>query len=159
MEYLINFTYDEIEIGQQSSLERTLTQRDILLFAGVSGDINPIHLDPEFAKSTFFGKVIAHGMWSGIFVSTILGTQLPGPGTIYLEQQFRFRRPVEIGDTLKVTLTVTEKEPEKKLIRFDSTIVNQNGVTVVTGHTLVIAPTEKLRVVKPILPKVTIDEG
>lgn len=156
MEYLSNFTYEEIQIGQQASLQRTLTQEDIILFASVSGDINPIHLDEEFAKKTLFGGIIAHGMWAGIFISTVLGTQLPGPGTIFLKENMRFRYPVRIGDTLTITLTVTEKQEEKKRIAFSSIIVNQDNKVVVEGDSLVIPPAEKVKIAKPILPKVEI---
>ena len=156
MEYLTNYTYEEIQIGQQASLQRTLTQKDIILFASVSGDINPVHLDPEFAKKTLFGEVIAHGMWSGIFISTVLGTQLPGPGTIYLRENLRFRHPVKIGDTLTVTLTVMEKQEDKKHIILSSIITNQHNKVVVEGDTTVIAPTEKVTVEKPKLPQVEI---
>jgi 3-hydroxybutyryl-CoA dehydratase len=158
MEYLTNYTYEEIEIGQQASLQRTLSHQDIILFASVSGDINPIHLDAEFAKKTLFGEVIAHGMWSGIFISTLLGTQLPGPGTIYVNENLQFRRPVKIGDTLTVTITAMEKQEDKKRIIFSSSITNQDNKVVVLGSTVVIAPTEKIRVAKPQLPRVEIQE-
>ena len=103
-----NRTFDELRIGDSASLVRTLTLRDIELFAVMSGDVNPAHVDVEYAKSDMFHKVIAHGMWSGALISTVLGTQLPGPGTIYLGQSMRFHRPVGIGDTLTVTLRVTK---------------------------------------------------
>src|SRR5271156_3424972 len=97
--YLNNKTFDEITIGDTASLHHTLTQRDIQLFAIMSGDVNPAHLDEAYATSDMFHKIIAHGMWGGSLISTLLGTQLPGPGTIYLSQTFQFLHPVGIGDT------------------------------------------------------------
>ena len=93
MERIENRTFDEIELGDTASLVRTLTHKDIELFAIMSGDINPTHVDDAFAKSDMFHKVVAHGMWSGALISTVLGTQLPGPGTIYVDQSLHFRRP------------------------------------------------------------------
>src|SRR5271169_4719545 len=105
MEFIENRTYDEIRIGDTASLVRTLKVEDIQLFAAMSGDINPAHLDPEYAKSSMFQEVIAHGMWGGALISTVLGTQLPGPGTIYIDQTLHFSRPVTLGDMLTVTVT------------------------------------------------------
>lgn len=108
-EYIENRTFDEIKIGDRASLTRTLTKSDIELFAVMSGDVNPAHLDEEYARSDIFHKIIAHGMWGGALISTVLGTMLPGPGTIYLSQTLRFRRPVAVGDTITVAVTVTAK--------------------------------------------------
>ena len=90
MELIENRTFDEIEIGDTATLERTLSEQDIMLFAVMSGDINPAHVDPEYAMSSRFREVIGHGMWSGALISTVLGTDFPGPGTIYLSQNLRF---------------------------------------------------------------------
>ena len=90
MEHIENRTFDEIKPGDTASLVRTLTHKDIELFAVMSGDINPTHLDDAFAKSDMFHKVVAHGMWSGALISTVLGTQLPGPGTVYVDQSLHF---------------------------------------------------------------------
>jgi len=139
-----NRTFDELRIGDSASLVRTLTARDIDLFAVMSGDVNPAHVDEEYAKSDVFHKVIAHGMWSGALISTVLGTQLPGPGTIYLGQSLRFHRPVGIGDTLTVTLRVTELHSEKHRVQLDCQVVNARGECVVSGIADVIAPTEKV---------------
>ena len=97
-----NRTFAELSIGDNASIERTLTTQDIELFAVMSGDVNPQHLDPEFAASTRFHGVIAHGMWGAAFISALLGTRLPGPGTIYLGQSLHFLLPVRVGDTLTV---------------------------------------------------------
>ena len=104
-----NRTFDEIEVGDTASVTRTLEPEDIQLFALVSGDVNPAHLDAQYAATDMFRHVIAHGMWGGGLISAVLGTQLPGPGTIYLDQSLRFRRPVAPGDTITASVTVVEK--------------------------------------------------
>ena len=144
---LENRTYDEIEIGESASLQRTVTEDDIRLFAQVSGDYNPAHLDAEYAANTPFGGVIAHGMFGGALISTVLGTQLPGPGTVYMEQSLKFTRPVRPGDALTITLTCTEKGDKQKVV-FDCVVVNQDGKAVIKGEAVVKAPTEKLRIAK-----------
>ncbi len=113
MDRIENRTFDELQVGDSASLARTLTYKDIELFAIMSGDVNPAHVDEAFAQSDMFHKIIAHGMWGGALISTVLGTQLPGPGAIYLGQSLRFRKPVGLGDTITVTVKVTEKDPEK----------------------------------------------
>jgi phosphate acetyltransferase len=139
-----NILYADIEIGDSSRLIRTLTLEDIRAFAAVSGDVNPAHLDASFANESMFHGIIGHGMWSGSLVSTVLGTQFPGPGTIYLEQSFRFKRPVRVGDTLTVIVTVLEKHDEKHILVLACSITNQNGDEVVSGQARVIAPSEKI---------------
>ena len=113
MQFIENRTFDELAVGDHAELTRTLRKEDIELFAVMSGDVNPAHMDEEFAKSDQFHKVIAHGMWGGALISAVLGTELPGPGTIYLNQSLSFRRPVGLGDTVTVRVTVREKVPEK----------------------------------------------
>lgn len=152
--YIENRTFDEIKVGDSASLTRTLTKRDIELFAVMSGDINPAHMDEEFAKSDMFHKVIAHGMWGGALISTVLGTQLPGPGTVYLGQNLYFVRPVGLGDSLTVTVTATATDEAKHRITFDCLCVNQEGKPVITGTAEVIAPTEKIRRLRVVLPEV-----
>lgn len=139
-----NVVYEDLQIGQTASQIRTLTNTDIQAFATVSGDVNPAHLDAEYAEHTLFHGVIAHGMWGGALISTILGTRLPGPGTIYLEQNLHFVKPVRIGDTLTVSATVVAKDDAKKRVTLDCEIRNQKGDKVVYGNALVIAPTEKV---------------
>ncbi|HCF78866.1 MAG TPA: enoyl-CoA hydratase, partial [Glaciecola sp.] len=102
MEYIENKTFAEIAVGDSAELVRVLQPKDIELFAVMSGDINPAHVDLEYAQSDIFHKVIAHGMWGGALISAVLGTQLPGPGTIYLHQSLDFIRPVGIGDKVIV---------------------------------------------------------
>lgn len=149
-----NRTFDEIEIGEQASTTRTLTKEDIDLFAIMSGDVNPAHLDPAYAETDMFHKIIGHGMWGGALISTVLGTRLPGPGTIYLGQELRFRRPVGIGDSITTTLTVLEKHGQTGDVILDCVCTNQDGKTVITGRAEVRAPTEKIRRAAMILPDI-----
>jgi phosphate acetyltransferase len=151
-----NRTFDEIEVGDSASLVRTLSRDDIDLFAAMTGDVNPAHMDEAYARESLFQRVIAHGMWGGALVSTLLGTQLPGPGTIYLAQDLRFRRPVAVGDTVTVTVSVREKRPEKRVVVLDCRLVNQEGREVVTGTAEVIAPAEKVRRQSVPLPNVRV---
>jgi phosphate acetyltransferase len=154
--FIENRTFDEIEIGDSATLTRTLSRDDIDLFAAMSGDVNPAHMDEAYARETLFQRVIAHGMWGGALVSTLLGTQLPGPGTIYLAQDLRFRRPVGIGDTINVTVTVRDKRAEKRIVVLDCRLVNQDGKEVITGIAEVLAPAEKVRRASAQLPKVRV---
>ncbi|MCP5334414.1 MAG: MaoC family dehydratase N-terminal domain-containing protein [Oceanospirillaceae bacterium] len=156
MDALVNITYDEIKLGDSATYRKTLTEKDLILFAAVSGDVNPVHLDAEFAATSMFKERIAHGMWSGSLISAALATVIPGPGTIYLGQSLRFRRPVKLGDTLTVTLTAKEKQDEKKIVVFDCNVVNQDGKDVVTGTAEVIAPSEKVNLRAPVLPEIRI---
>ena len=107
MDMIENQTFDEIKLGETASLVRTLSMGDINLFAIMSGDVNPAHVDEEYARSDMFHKIIAHGMWGASLISTLLGTKLPGPGTIYLGQTLCFHQPVAVGDTITVTVTAT----------------------------------------------------
>src|SRR3974390_298198 len=158
VEFIENRIFDEIKIGDSATLERTLTDQDIRLFAVMSGDINPAHVDPEYAMSSRFREVIGHGMWSGALISTVLGTSFPGPGTIYLGQNLRFRRPVRVGDTITVKVTAKEKDAAKGKLLRDTECVNQDGEVVVSGTAEVIAPKEKVRRQKVFLPAVHFDD-
>jgi phosphate acetyltransferase len=158
MQYIENKTFDELKVGDTAAITRTLRQQDIELFAVMSGDVNPAHVDEEFAKSDLFHKVIAHGMWGGALISAVLGTELPGPGTIYLDQSLSFRRPVGLGDTVTVRVTVREKIPDKKQVVLDCVCTNQAGETVIKGEALVIAPTQKVRRPRAVLPEVHLHE-
>ena len=140
-----NVTFDEITLGQSARLLRTLTLADIQAFAAVSGDTNPAHLDAKYANDTLFHGVIAHGMWGGALISALLGTQFPGPGTIYLDQVLHFTKPVRVGDTLTVTATVVSKDEAKKSVELDCQVLNQKGERVLHGTARVLAPTEKVR--------------
>lgn len=143
-EMLENLTYDELFVGQNAKLIRTLTLEDIQAFAAVSGDTNPAHLDPEYANDTIFHGVIAHGMWGGALISALLGTKFPGPGTIYLQQDLHFSKPVRIGDTLSVLVTVISKEDAKKRVELDCLVENQKGEKVLYGTARIIAPSQKI---------------
>jgi len=153
-----NRTFDEIEVGDAAALEHTLSWRDIELFAVMSGDVNPAHVDEEYARTDMFHHIVAHGMWGASLISTLLGTRLPGPGTIYLEQTLRFRHPVSIGDTIKVSVAVASKEPERHRVALECRCVNQEGKTVIDGTATVIAPTEKVRRRRFELPEVSLRE-
>jgi phosphate acetyltransferase len=144
-ELIENYVFDEISIGQSARLLRALKLEDIRAFAAVSGDTNPAHLDPEYANDTLFHGVIAHGMWSGALISALLGTQFPGPGTIYQDQALHFVKPVRVGDTLTVTVTVISKHAESHSIELDCQVVNQKGICVLSGTARVLAPTVKVR--------------
>jgi phosphate acetyltransferase/phosphate butyryltransferase len=158
MDTIQNRTFDELKVGDTASLTRTLTRRDIQLFAVMSGDINPAHLDEEYARSDMFHKVIAHGMWSGALISTVLGTQLPGPGTIYLGQSLRFLKPVGLGDSVTVRLTVARLDPEKRRVTLDCVVTNQDHEQVLAGSADVIAPAEKIVRPRVALPEVQLRE-
>jgi phosphotransacetylase/acyl dehydratase len=149
-----NRTFDEIAAGDSASIIRTLTEADIELFAVVSGDVNPAHLDPVYAKTDLFHRVVAHGMWGGGLISAVLGTKLPGPGTVYLSQSLRFLAPIGIGDTITTTVTAREKQIERHRITFDCRCVNQVGHEVITGVAEVRAPVEHLRQDRMELPDV-----
>ncbi len=158
MDYIENKTFDEINVGDSAYLARTLTPEDVKLFAVMSGDVNPAHVDEEYAKSDLFHKIIAHGMWGGALISTLLGTKLPGPGTIYLGQTLKFLRPVALGDTVTVTVTVAGKDPERHRISFDCRCMNQKGELVISGSAQVLAPTEKVKRPRAVLPEVHLHE-
>lgn len=158
MKFIENRTYDEIRLGDSAVLDRRLTPDDIKLFAVMSGDVNPSHVDPDYAESDMFHKVIAHGMWGGALISAVLGTELPGPGTIYLNQNLSFRRAVSLGDTITVRVTVVAKSAEHHQVTLDCLCTNQKGETVIEGQALVVAPTEKIRRPRVMLPEVHLHE-
>lgn len=142
--YLTNKTYDEVAVGDSASLTRTLMPEDVKLFAILTGDINPATIDPKYSESGMFREAIAHGMWSGSLISTVLATQFPGPGTILIDQALHFARPVTIGDRIVITVTVKQKYDHNRHIVFDCVCTNQEGLEVVRGTAEVLAPTEKV---------------
>jgi 3-hydroxybutyryl-CoA dehydratase len=154
MGQISNHTFEEISVGQTATYTRTVEDRDIQLFAAASGDVNPVHLDDEFAAKTEFKGRIAHGMLTGAFISAALAMQLPGPGTVYIGQSLRFRLPVKIGDTVTVTLEVTEKRSRRNFVTLDCKATNQDGKLVASGTAEVIAPTERLVIDELPLPAV-----
>lgn len=153
MKYIVNQLFNEININDKASLSRTLTQEDINFFAAISGDVNPAHVDVEYAKQSMFHKVIAHGIWGAMLFSALLGTKLPGPGTIYLSQTLKFLHPITIGDRVTATVTVIKKIPEKNKIEFDCQCVNQINQAVIIGAATVLAPTEKVQRKRVFFPK------
>lgn len=153
-EIIENRTFDEIKVGDTASLARTLSSQDIALFALASGDVNPAHLDADYAATDMFRRIVAHGMWGGGLISAVLGTELPGPGTIYLGQSLRFIRAVGLGDTITATVTVLEKQPDNDVVVLDCRCVNQRGEDVITGQAEVKAPREKVRRPRIALPDI-----
>ena len=133
--------YSEIKVGDKACVEKTISESDVYLFAGITGDLNPAHVNEEAMKKSKFGGRIAHGMLSAGFISAVLGMQLPGPGTIYLSQTLQFKAPVRIGDTVKAEAEVIEKL-EKGRIKLKTTCSIQDGTVVADGEAMVIAPRE-----------------
>ncbi len=157
-QFIQNRTFDEIQAGDFAQLVRTLRPEDIHLFAAMSGDVNPTHVDPEYARSSQFREVVGHSMWGSTLISTVLGTEFPGPGTVYVSQGLNFCRPITIGDTLTITVTCREKFEHNKHIVFDCLAVNQDGLKIIEGRAEVVAPTEKVRRARVSLPEVTISD-
>lgn len=133
-------TIEELKVGDTAKFSKTVSESDIYLFAGVTGDLNPAHVNEEYAKDTFFKNRIAHGMLSASFISTVIGTMLPGPGSIYMRQEVNFLAPVKIGDTVTAIVEVVEIMAEKKRVRLKTYCVNQENTTVVDGEALVSPP-------------------
>ncbi len=143
-ELLENRVFDDIRIGDSASLTREITNEDIVLFSMISGDVNPAHLDPEYASTSLFHHVIAQGVLTAGLISAVLGTKLPGPGTIYLAQELKFRAPVSPGDVITATCTVTALLPEKHRVVLECRCANGEGKEVLNGTATVQAPTEKI---------------
>jgi 3-hydroxybutyryl-CoA dehydratase len=133
-------TFDQINIGDSASFTKTISESDVYLFAGITGDLNPAHVDAVSAANGMFKQRIAHGMLTGSFISTVLAMQLPGPGTIYVGQNLQFRAPVLIGDTITARVEAAEKLDQRKWVKFKTTITNQDGKLVVDGEATVIPP-------------------
>jgi len=133
-------TIDELNVGDREEFTKTVSESDIYLYAGITGDLNPAHINEEYAKKTFFKARIAHGMLTAGFVSAVIGTKLPGPGTIYMRQELNFLAPVRIGDTITARVEVTEMIVEKNRIKLKTTCVNQDDTTVLDGEALVSPP-------------------
>ncbi|WP_070885406.1 MaoC family dehydratase [Pseudomonas sp. D1-3] len=150
-----NTPYEALEVGQTASYSKAVEERDILLFAAVSGDHNPVHLDAEYAATTLFKERIAHGMFSGALISAAVACTLPGPGTIYVGQQMSFQKPVKLGDTLTVRLEILEKLPKFR-VRIATRVFNQHDELVVDGEAEIIAPRKALTVELATLPPISI---
>ncbi|MBD3352589.1 MAG: enoyl-CoA hydratase [Candidatus Lokiarchaeota archaeon] len=134
--------YDSIEVGNSASVTKTVTESDVILFAGITGDFNPLHTNEEFAKTTQFGKRLVHGCFSSGLISRALGMKLPGPGALYVSQTSNFKKPVFIGDTLTAKVTVNEKFLKKggklKFLKLKTEVLNQSGVVVTDGEATMI---------------------
>jgi len=130
---------DQLHPGMSASMAKTVTEADIILFSGVSTDVNPAHIDEEYAKTTMFGGRIAHGMLSASFISAVLGNQLPGNGCIYVSQTLKFKAPVRPGDTVKATVTVKEVNVAKNRVILD-TVCTVAGKTVIEGECMMMPP-------------------
>jgi 3-hydroxybutyryl-CoA dehydratase len=139
MNRMDGYFFEDLTLGQSASFGKTITEADILLFAGVSGDTNPVHINAEVAAASMFKERIAHGMLSASLISTVLGTRLPGAGTIYLAQNLKFRAPVKIGETVTATVTVTALDPVKKRVTL-STVCTVLGKPVIDGEATVMVP-------------------
>jgi 3-hydroxybutyryl-CoA dehydratase len=130
-------TIDELKVGDSAQVSKTVSETDIYLFAGITGDFNPAHVDEEYARRTFFGTRIAHGMLTAGFISTVLGCHLPGPGAVYLRQEVSFLGPVKIGDTITARAEVIEIDTVKGRVKMLTTCDNQDGKRVVTGEAVI----------------------
>ncbi len=133
-------TINELAVGDSAEFSKTISESDIYLFAGVTGDMNPAHINEAYARTTFFKTRIAHGLLPAGFISNVLAMQLPGPGTIYLRQELDFKAPVKIGDTITARVEVLEIMAEKKRVRLRTTCSNQDGTVVLEGEAVVTPP-------------------
>lgn len=133
-------TIDTIQVGDTATFQKTLTESDVYLFAGISGDQNPAHINQVEAEKGIFGGRIVHGMLTASLISTVLGMYLPGPGTIYLGQDLKFKKPVHFGDTIEAKVEVTERMAEKNRLILKTTCTNQNGEVVIKGQAIVMPP-------------------
>ncbi|MCB1913631.1 MAG: MaoC family dehydratase [Zoogloeaceae bacterium] len=133
------YAFEDLVLGMSAAYGHTVTDADILLFAGVSGDTNPVHLNDELASASMFKGRIAHGMLSASYISTVFGTKLPGPGCIYLSQTLKFKAPVKVGDTVIARVTVKELMPEKRKAKFD-TVCTVGGKVVLEGEADIMVP-------------------
>ncbi len=156
MKKIENVTFDEMYVGQTCSYEKTVAEEDILLFARLSGDVNPVHLDEEFAKTTQFGGRIAHGMYTAALISAAMAMQIPGPGSIYLGQTMKFKAPVRIGDTLTVNIEVTGKREGRNIATLSTVVTNQHGKKVVTGEATALVSGDKIIVDAMPVPEIRI---
>lgn len=155
---ITNRPFDEIRVGDSASLSHTLTSDDIALFAAMSGNVNPTHVDADFARNDEFHRVVAHGMWAGALISTVLGTELPGAGATYRSQTLNFHAPIGVGDTVVVSVTVREKREPTRGVVLDCRVTNQNGEIVIDGTAEVTAPAEKIAREAAAIPQVRLED-
>ena len=129
--------YADLRLGDTASLSKTITEADVMLFAGITGDFNPIHVDEEFAKASLFGQRVAHGMLGAGLISAVIGTDLPGVNSIYLGQELKFVKPVFIGDTLTAVVEIVHKRDDKKIVKLSTTVLNQRDEPVIEGEAVI----------------------
>jgi len=137
---MIGKTIDKLNIGDTAKFAKTVSESDIYLYAGITGDFNPAHINEDYAKNTFFKTRIAHGMLSAGFISTVIGNELPGTGSIYVKQDLRFLAPVRIGDTITARVEVIEIMDGKNRVRLKTVCVNQEDTQVLDGEAIVSPP-------------------
>lgn len=137
---MIGKTIDELNVGDRAEFTKTISESDVYLYAGITGDLNPAHINEPYAANTFFKTRIVHGMLPVGFISAVIGTKLPGPGAIYVSQSVHFKAPVIFGDTITASVEVTEINSEKNRVRLLTTCENQKGVTVLGGEAVVSPP-------------------
>ena len=130
--------HNDFRVGERAEFTKTVTEADVTTFAGLIGDFNPLHVDAEYARKSRFGQRVAHGMFTGGLISAVLGNKLPGPGSIYLNQQIEFLAPVYIGDTITAVVEITSWRPEKRIITLKTDAYNQDEVQVVTGKAVLL---------------------
>ena len=140
LEPVAGLSFEEIELGMSASLENTVTEPDILSFANITGDHNPVHLDASYAATTPFKGRISHGMLTASYISAVFGMRLPGPGAIYVTQTLNFRRPVWIDDRITTTVSVVELFPQKRRVRFECVCTNADGKVVLEGEAMMMVP-------------------
>lgn len=140
IKYELGLSYDKLDVGMKASFSKTISESDVYLFAGITGDFNPMHVNEEFAKQTPFGRRIAHGGLPQGLIAPVLGTKLPGLGTIVVEVTTRFKAPTFFGDTITASAEVAEKLEKKRRVRMTLVWTNQRGETVADGEALVIPP-------------------
>jgi 3-hydroxybutyryl-CoA dehydratase len=141
MDEFTGYYFEDLEVGMTAVFGKTVTDADICIFAGVSGDTNPVHLNDDYAKGTMFKGRIAHGMFGASLISAVFGTKMPGPGCIYVSQNLRFKAPVRVGDTLIARVTVKNLLPQKKFVEFD-TVCTVAGKTVMDGDAVLMVPSK-----------------
>ena len=137
---MIGKTIDQLKVGDTAKFAKTISESDVYLFAGVTGDLNPAHVNEDYAKGTYFKTRIAHGMLTASFISAVIGMQLPGPGTIYMSQKLNFLAPVRIGDTVTARVEVVEKIDDKKRVRLATNCYKQDGTQLISGEAMVSPP-------------------
>ena len=140
---MIGKTIKELKVGEWAEFTKTISESDVYLYAGVTGDLNPAHINEEYAKNTFFKTRIAHGLLSAGLISTVLGNELPGPGSVYIRQELNFLAPVHMGDTVTARAEVIEILSEENRVKLKTSCINQNDATVLDGEAMVSPPKSK----------------